>query len=85
MSKHTEIQNQYKGYVAALEAVKKTNPHNVGVVYRERTVDRNEGIFVYDPEKDIVRIMPCGKNGEDVSIESADIPALIKALREFFE
>jgi hypothetical protein len=85
MSRHSEIKDQYAGYAAALEAVKKTNPGKVSVVYKEKTDNRYEGLFIYDSENETIRIMPRGRNNDYVDIEAAGIPALIKALREFFE
>jgi hypothetical protein len=90
MSKHTEIQNQYQGFVAAQEAVAKTNPGKIEVVYKkgEGDFDRFDGLFIYDPEKNNVLIAPeRGPYAEIpcVCINAKDIPAFIKALRDFFE
>jgi ABC-type tungstate transport system permease subunit len=89
MSKLTEIQNQYQGYVAACEAVAKTNPGDVEVVYKghdDPFDTRDDGIFIYHPDKNQIVIHPrrCMYN-EFVHINADDVPALIKALREFFE
>jgi hypothetical protein len=88
MSKHTEIQNQYQGFVAAQEAVAKTNPGKIEVVFKKGEGDRFDGLFIYDPEKNNVLIAPeRGPYAENrcVCINAKDIPALIKALRDFFE
>ena len=86
MSKYSEIQNQYKGFVAAQEAVAKTNPGNVGVVYKKSDSFSEEGVFIYNPEKDRITIRPCRNDSSDyVDVNAEDIPDLIKALREFFE
>jgi hypothetical protein len=88
MSRFTEIQNQYQGYVAASKAVEKTRPGRVEAVYKESNDNNsgNDGIFVYYPETDIIEIAPRRCMGSDfVHIKADDVPALIKALREFFE
>jgi hypothetical protein len=86
MSKLAEIQNQYQGYVAAIEAVAKTNPGEVEVVYKKGNEPHDDGIFIYYPEKEKIKITPRRCNSTDyVFINIDDVPALIKALREFFE
>jgi hypothetical protein len=85
MSKCAEIQDQYRSFAAAREAVAKTNPGKVSVIYKERTDNCHEGLFIYDPEENTLRIIPNGRNNADVYIKAADIPAFIKALRDFFE
>jgi hypothetical protein len=84
MSRFTEIQNQYQGYVAAKEAVKKTDPGIAGVVDKKDGGSR-DGAFYYDPGKDIITIFPNGHYASSINISSGDMPAFIKALREFFE
>jgi hypothetical protein len=85
MSRLTEIQNQYKGYVAAKEAVKKTNPGTIKVVYKTPGGRTGEGFFIYDPEDDNIEITPDGMSGRHLDIDANDVLLLIKALREFFE
>jgi hypothetical protein len=89
MSKLTEIRNQYQGYVAAIEAVKKTNPGDVEVVYKghDDPIDiRDDGIFIYRPGENQIVIRPRRCMDDNyVHINANDVPALIKALREFFE
>ncbi|MDR1318279.1 MAG: hypothetical protein LBJ90_01525 [Treponema sp.] len=89
MSKLTEIQNQYQGYVAASKAVLKTNPGDVEVVYKghDDLIDiRDDGIFIYCPGENQIVIRPRRCMSDNcVRINADDIPALIKALREFFE
>jgi hypothetical protein len=88
MSKHTEIQNQYKGFVAAQEAVAKTNPGKVEVVYKKGEGDfaRFDGLFIYDPTENKIVIRPERTfSNECVCVDAEDIPALITALRDFFE
>jgi hypothetical protein len=88
MSKLTEIQKQYQGYVAASEAVAKTNPGDVEVVYKQYDdpFDSRNGIFIYHSSMNQITIKPRrGTYNESVRINANDIPALIKALREFFE
>jgi hypothetical protein len=86
MSKLTEIQNQYQGYVAASEAVKKTDPGNVEVVYKERGNPSYNGIFIYYPQEDKIEILPeRWRTGSGISLGVNEAFALIKALREFFE
>jgi hypothetical protein len=86
MSRLTELKNQYEGYVAASEAVKKTDPGIVEVVYCNCANRDGEGFFRYYPEKNNIEIIPHRSYGRDsVRINANDVPALIKALREFFE
>jgi hypothetical protein len=85
MSRLTEVQKQYQGYVAAREAVKKTDPGTVEVVYKSggRTED---GVFIYDPRENKITVRPKRYMYENyINIDVTDVPALIKALREFFE
>jgi hypothetical protein len=85
MSKLTEIQDRYRGYLAASEAVKKTNPGKVEVVYKKEAYCE-EGVFVYWPGDNDILIYPRrGDNNNRIRINADDVPALIKALREFFE
>jgi hypothetical protein len=89
MSRLTELKNQYQGYVAASEAVKKTNPGNVEVVYKghDDPIDiRDDGIFIYRPGENQIVIYPRRCMGNNCAcINADDVPALIKALREFIE
>jgi hypothetical protein len=88
MSKLTEIQTQYQGYVAAKEAVEMTRPEEVEVVYKndENGDPRYNGIVVYDPRNNTVIIRSqCFNITSGINIKPEDIPALIKALREFIE
>jgi hypothetical protein len=87
MSKHTEIQNQYKGFVAAEQAAKEMNPGEVEVVYKSDETNNHgyDGLFIYNPEKDLITIKPLRQGCDHICIHADDIPALIKALREFFE
>jgi hypothetical protein len=87
MSKLDDLQKQYQGYVAASEAVKKTDPGEVEVVYKNDSVRTYDGFFVYSSEKDNIKIVPqryC-ENSDYVYIDADDLPALVKALREFIE
>jgi hypothetical protein len=86
MSRLDEIQKRYQGYVAAREAVKKTDPGEVKVVYKENEDGNraNDGIFVYHPESKLIAIYS-RRNGNFISIKADDLPALVKALREFIE
>jgi hypothetical protein len=90
MSRYTEIQNQYEDFVAAKEAADAIKPGTVEVVYKkgEGDFDRFDGLFIYDPEKNNVLITPergLYIGGRCACINAKDIPALIKALRDFFE
>jgi hypothetical protein len=88
MSRLTEIQNQYQGYIAAVEAARKTNPGDVvEVVYKESRYLSNcdDGFFTYIPRTNEIIIRPGRGTNAAVSINADDVPALIKALREFFE
>jgi hypothetical protein len=53
MSKYSEIQNQYKGFVAAEQAAKEMNPGEVEVVYKsDATNDHGyDGLFIYIRKK----------------------------------
>jgi hypothetical protein len=86
MSKLTEIQKQYRGYVAAKEAVQKTDPGDVEMVYKNDSVRSHDGLFIYSSKEDRIKLVPrrCD-TGDYVYINAGDIPALIKALREFSE
>jgi ATP-dependent RNA circularization protein (DNA/RNA ligase family) len=79
MSKLTEIQNQYQGYVAAAEAVRKTNPGTVRVNYTE---DGSDGYFIYDPKENKIVVYYLYSS---MTLDPKNIPDLIKALREFIE
>jgi hypothetical protein len=88
MSRLTEIQNQYQGYAAASKAVEKTNPgEKVEVVYKGDHNDRsNDGFFIYYPGRNQITIQPNRHRYDEIArINADDVPALIKALREFFE
>jgi hypothetical protein len=86
MSKLTAIQNQYQGYVAASEAIAKINPGEVEVIYKKGNDRSDDGFFTYHPQKDRISLCPFrGSIREYVSINVNDIPALIRALREFTE
>jgi hypothetical protein len=86
MKKLTEMQKQYQGYAAAIESVKKTDPGDVEVVYKEAGYAGDEGIFIYNSREDRVEIKPRrGSTSDYVWIEAGDLPALVKALREFIE
>jgi hypothetical protein len=89
-SRLTEIRNQYQGYIAAREAVEKTNPGTVKVVYKEDDPEAQypegiDGFFIYDPRENKITIHPKSCSIDCVKIDADDVPALIKALREFFE
>jgi archaellum component FlaF (FlaF/FlaG flagellin family) len=89
MSKFTDIQDQYKCYVVAKSAVEKTKPNIEKVVYaNHETVNLNStdnGFFIYYPEKGCIELASTGKYSSGIAIAIEDIPALIKALRDFFE
>jgi hypothetical protein len=84
MSRHTEIQNQYKDFVAAQEAAANINPGTVEVVYQEGKSESLDSYFVYKPEYDVIELIPV-RYGQSIRISAKDIPGLIKALRAFFE
>jgi hypothetical protein len=75
MSKFTEVQNQYQGYLAAIEAAEKAKPVSMAETYES-------GSFVYDPDVDRITIY-YQKN--QLTFNAEDMPALIKALRDFFD
>jgi hypothetical protein len=88
MSRLTEIQNQYQGYVAASEAALKINPGNVEVVYKgqdDSYDNRDDGIFIYYPRENQIVIRSRRCMATSISIAVNDMPVLIKALREFTE
>jgi hypothetical protein len=88
MSKLTEIQNQYQGYRADIAAAIATDPGDVEVVYKRGGDPSNgdaDGIFVYVSREDKIVIRPSRASASAASIDANDVPALIKALREFFE
>jgi L-amino acid N-acyltransferase YncA len=86
MSKLTEIQKQYRGYIAAKEAGENTKPKTVEVVYKEAENHQHDGVFIYDASENQIEIFPhrCSCRNS-VQIDSNDLPALVKALREFIE
>jgi hypothetical protein len=89
MSRLTEIQNQYQEYVLASELARQTNPGEVEVVYKESGnlsgKNGTDGIFTYIPRENRIVIRPRRDSASAVPIDADDVPALIKALREFFE
>jgi hypothetical protein len=87
MSRLTEIQNQYQSYIAACEVAKKSHPGDVEVVYKNGfNGGSDDGIFIYRPHENHIVIYPrrCVIS-EKCAIYASDVPALIKALRDFFE
>jgi hypothetical protein len=88
MSRLTEIQDQYQSYIATMKEAEKINPgEKVEVVYKDGlNGGSDEGLFIYHPGRNQIVIQPrrC-MYGESVCINVDDAPALIKALREFFE
>jgi hypothetical protein len=88
MSRFTEIQKQYQGYVAAKEAVERTHPEKWEAVYKNGQDGHSgfDGIIIYDPNKNIIIIRPQRFNTTSgIEINPEDIPALIEALRELVE
>jgi hypothetical protein len=90
MSRLTKIRDQYQGYVAAREAVEKTAPGAVEVVYKEGDPEMQdkavlEGFFIYSPSRNKITIHPTRRAAAYIEIDVDDIPALVKALREFIE
>jgi hypothetical protein len=91
MSRLTEIQNQYQGFVAAYKAAEETRPNPIEVIYKEAAclngslVKDTEGYFLYNPKENQIEIVPIREEGRRIYLNADDVPALIKALREFFE
>jgi hypothetical protein len=88
MSRLTEIQKQYQDYVAAKEVIEKTNPgEKVEVVYKDGfNGGSDDGFFIYLPGKNQIVIQPMRcMYDKFIRINADEVPALIKALREFFE
>jgi hypothetical protein len=86
LSKASDIQQKYKGYVAAYEAIQGTLPKDVEVVYKSGgQYTRYDGLIVYEPQKDRVKINPERGNNNYIFVPAEDIPALMNALREMFE
>jgi hypothetical protein len=85
MSRFTELKNQRQAYVTISEMAKKFDPEEVEVVYKHDGNRDNDGRFIYSPRGNDIAIIPQRWNGSRVSIDADEVPALIKALREFFE
>jgi hypothetical protein len=81
------IQNQYQDYVAAKDVAEKIDPGNKEVVYKsDGNNSAEDGLFIYSSKEDHIKIMPRRCIVSDyVCVSAKDIPALIKALREFVE
>jgi hypothetical protein len=87
MSKLTELQEQHKAYVEAEKAAEPLRPKVLEVVYKKCTDgDRYDGVFEYWPIDDVIKIIPKRYDYRNSTlVDSADIPALIKALSDFIE
>jgi hypothetical protein len=86
LSKVSDIQKKYRGYVAATTAIRATKPEDVEVVYKvDKERPNYEGLIVYEPERGQIRIQPERGNNSYSFVPTDDVPALIKALREMFE
>jgi hypothetical protein len=88
MSEHHEIQKSRDAYLAAREAAERIRPSPVEVVYKKGACPVLDGLFIYDPETGSVLIARARGNRakpDGINIDAEDIPALIRALRDFFE
>jgi hypothetical protein len=80
------MQEQYRNYITAKREIEKAHPGMAEMVYKtEGGSNVNDGFFVYSPESNQIAIHPkrCLASSANIAVE--DVPALIKALREFFE